>query len=65
MVTELLAVYDGGERVGEIEDHGRRRVEVFVGVGKSRRSLGIFATRLDAMRAIPKNAGLVDDGGER
>ena len=55
-VSKLLAVYDGPERVGEIEDRGRQRVEAFVGIGKRRRSLGTFKTRLDAMRVIPPSS---------
>ena len=52
MMSELLAVYDGDDRVGELDDRGSREVEAYVFIGEKRRSLGIFPNRIDAMRAI-------------
>jgi hypothetical protein len=58
---DLLAVYDGAERVGELDDHGRRRVDAFAIVEAKRKHIGTFATRIEAMRAIGRNRERADD----
>jgi len=53
----LLSVYDGTLQVGEIEDHGRRRVLAFAIGKRGRVKIGIFANRLEAMRAVSRSRG--------
>jgi hypothetical protein len=49
-----LQVYDGQMLVGEVEDHGRGNVVAFRFDDSDRVEIGIFPTRLDAMRAVAK-----------
>jgi hypothetical protein len=54
-----LQVYDGQLLLGEIEDHGRRNVVAFKIEGTKRRiKIGIFPTRILAMRAVAGSAEL-------
>jgi hypothetical protein len=53
ITKSALQVYSGQKFLGEIEDHGRRRVVAFKIDDKGcRRKVGTFATRVLAMRAV-------------
>ena len=47
-----MGVYRGQERIGEIEDHGKRCILAFKGEGSTRVPLGMFADRNAAMLAV-------------
>jgi hypothetical protein len=47
-----IQICNGQVVVGEIEDHGRRKVMAFRFEGARRIKVGIYATRLEAMRAV-------------
>jgi hypothetical protein len=49
-----LQIYDGQMLIGEIEDHGRRNVVAFKFEGTRRVKIGVFPTRIAAMRAVAK-----------
>jgi hypothetical protein len=51
-----MVVYRGHEAEGEIEDHGRRDIRAWVGVGDERKAIGTYPTRRDAMRAVSSTA---------
>ena len=51
-----LQIYDGQMLVGEVEDHGRGNVVAFKFEGSGRVEIGIFPTRIDAMRAVAKDS---------
>lgn len=55
-ITAVMTVYRGRVAEGEIEDHGRRDVRAFLGVGDERTPLGTFPTRRDAMQAVSSAA---------
>jgi hypothetical protein len=52
--VEPIQIYHGQLLVGEIEDYGRRNVMAFKFESSDRVEIGIFPTRLDAMRAVAK-----------
>jgi hypothetical protein len=53
-----LQVYDGQALLGEIEDHGRRKVVAFKISDTGRRTkVGAFPSRILAMRALSNAAG--------
>jgi hypothetical protein len=47
-----LAVYDGRDCVGEIEERGGGRIVAYAIEQQGRVEIGKFANRIDAMRAI-------------
>jgi hypothetical protein len=49
---DVLSVYDGRQRVGVLEDKGRRTVVAFLIGPKRRVKVGIFRTRTAAVRAL-------------
>jgi hypothetical protein len=49
-----IAIYDGQELRGELEDCGRRRVVAFKIDGAKRVKVGIFPDRRTALRAVVK-----------
>jgi hypothetical protein len=57
-----LQVYDGQALIGEVEDHGRRNVVAFKFDGSCRVEIGIFPTRIEAMRAVAKPTEAVCQG---
>ena len=53
-MTAPLQVHDGQTIVGEIDDHGRKNVVAFKFEGTRRVEIGVFPTRIAAMRAVVK-----------
>jgi hypothetical protein len=53
----LLHVYDGRTLIGLLRERGKR-VETIAITGNKRRRVGVFRTRLAAMRAIPSATDL-------
>jgi hypothetical protein len=52
MTKTTLQVYNGQILIGEIEDGGRNKVAAFKIGGTRRIKVGVFATRILAMRAL-------------
>jgi hypothetical protein len=49
-----LQVYDGQKLIGEIEDCGRRNVAAYKFEGPVRVKIGVFPTRIAAIRAVAR-----------
>lgn len=50
--AKWLAEYDGRVCIGEIEEHGRGRVVAYAVGKRGRVKIGIFPSRVEAMRAV-------------
>jgi hypothetical protein len=49
-----MAVYDGQDCIGEIEERGRSRIVAYAIDKRGRIEIGEFANRIEAMRAVSR-----------
>jgi len=52
--AKRMAVYDGQDCIGEIEERGRSRIVAYAIDKRGRIEIGEFANRIEAMRAVSR-----------